>query len=84
MLGITMSLQGDLDLGKIEVEVECPRCSFYVPIWVKQAKLGDIVICRGCKANIRLDDHMNSVRKAVRSVQRAMDDLRKTLSTFGR
>ena len=26
--------------------------------------LRDVVICRGCKANIQLDDGMNSVRRA--------------------
>ena len=52
------------NLDKIEVEVECPRCGFGNPVWLRQARLRDVVICRGCKANIQLDDGMNTVRKA--------------------
>lgn len=84
MLGIEMKLEGDINLDNIEVEVECPRCSFANTIWLRQARLRDVVICRGCKANIQLDDSMNSVRKARHSVRRAMQDLRDTIAKFNR
>jgi hypothetical protein len=33
---------------------------------IGQAKVRDVVICRGCKAVIRLDDYMNECRVALR------------------
>lgn len=68
-----------LDLDTIEIELQCPECGFYNPILIKQARLRDVIICRGCKSNIRLDDQMNTVRKAVRDVNQAVSDLLKKL-----
>ncbi len=84
MLKLEMKLEGDINMDKFEVEVDCPRCSFGNPIWLKQARLRDVVICRGCKANIQLDDSMNTVRKAYRSIRRAMQDLRETVEQINR
>lgn len=79
-----MKFEGDINLDEFEVEVECPHCNFANSIWLRQARLRDVVICRGCKANIRLDDGMNSVRKAYRSIRRTMADLRQTIAKFNR
>lgn len=68
-----------INFDKTEVDVTCPRCDFYNPIYLKQARLRDVIICRGCKVNIRLDDQMNETRKAVRSLRRAMDELQATI-----
>jgi hypothetical protein len=84
MHGIEMKLEGDINLDNFEVEIECPRCEFANEIWLGQARLRGVVICRGCKANIQLDDSMNSVRKARRSIRRAMQDLRDTIAKFNR
>lgn len=62
-------------IDPVEIDVPCPKCDFSNPIWIKQARLRDVIICRGCKSNIQLDDHMNEVRNVVRSVRRAFDDL---------
>ena len=79
-----MKADGDINLDKIEVNVDCPRCNFANPIWLRQARLRDVVICRGCKANIQLDDGMNTVRKAYRSIRRAMQGFRDTVEKFNR
>jgi hypothetical protein len=84
MLKLGMKLEGDINIDKFEVEVDCPRCNFANPIWLRQARLRDVVICRGCKANIQLDDNMNTVRKAYRSIRRSMQDLRETVERFNR
>lgn len=68
-----------LDLDMIEIEIQCPECNFYNYIFIKQARLRDVVICRGCKSNIQLDDQMNSVRKTVRDINQALSDLEKAL-----
>lgn len=68
-----------LNFDKHKIEVQCPECSFYNPIWLKQARLRDVIICRGCKSNIRLDDQMNETRKAIRSIRRAMREFEQSL-----
>lgn len=68
-----------IDLDKHTVEVPCPDCGFYNPIYLRQARLRDVVICRGCKCNIQLDDHMNECRKAIQRFKQAMDTLRNSL-----
>ena len=72
-----------IDIGREEIEIQCPGCHFYNPIFIRQARLRDVIICRGCKRNIRLNDHMNEVRKAERQLRQAFEDLEDTLSDFG-
>ena len=64
-----------IEIGDYEVEIHCPRCDFHNPIFIKQARLRDVVICRGCKNNIQLDDHMNQVRKVERDVKKQFEQL---------
>jgi hypothetical protein len=71
------------DVGEVEIEIDCPKCGFYNPIYIKQARLRDVIICRGCKRNIQLEDHLNQVRKAERSLRDAFDDLSSTLDNIG-
>jgi hypothetical protein len=68
-----------MDLDNIEIEIRCPKCNFYNYIKIKQARLRDVIICRGCKSNIQLDDQMNEVRKSVRSFRSAIEDLENSL-----
>jgi len=84
MFRLSISLQGDIRVDAFEIEVECPRCQFHNPAWLKQARLRDVIICRGCKSNIQLDDSMNTVRKAHHSIRRAMNDLRETVARINR
>jgi len=81
---LSIKLEGDIRVDAFEVEVECPRCQFQNPIWLKQARLRDVIICRGCKSNIQLADSINTVRKAHHSIRRAMNDLRETVSKINR
>lgn len=73
-----------LDIDKFEVEIDCPGCGFGNPILLGQARLRDVVICRGCKSNIQLDDSMNTVRKARQRLRRAFRDLEDTLARLNR
>jgi hypothetical protein len=46
MIKLEMKLEGDIHLDKFEVEIDCPGCGFTNPIWLKQARLRDVIICR--------------------------------------
>lgn len=71
-----------INLDQFEFEVDCPRCSFATKIFYRDARLRDVLICRGCKANIQLDDHMNQCRKARRQVNTAMEELEDALASL--
>lgn len=67
------------NLDKHAIDFPCPHCGFYNSIFFIQAQLRDVVICRGCKSNIQLDDHMNECRKARQSLRRALQRLESSL-----
>ena len=73
MLSISAKVDG------AEIHVECPRCGFANPVWLRQVRLRDVVICRGCKCNIQLEDHMNTFRKAREDLARQIRELQRTL-----
>ncbi len=68
-----------VNLDKHTMEFACPYCGFYNAIFFIQARLRDVIICRGCKSNIHLDDHMNECRKARQSLRRALRSLESSL-----
>lgn len=73
-----------IDLDSVDLDIECPNCSFFNKIKYRDARLRDVVICRGCKSNIQLDDHMNECRRARRAVLAAFADLERSLSGLSR
>lgn len=73
-----------LKLDNHRVDISCPRCKFLNKVSLKQVRIGDIVICRGCKINIRLEDHRRSTHKANRELQRAMNAMFDELSKIGK
>lgn len=73
-----------IDLDRMPLDVPCPNCKFDNRIFYRQARLRDVTICRGCKANISLDDHMNQCRKARQEVNRAIQELQQTLASLSK
>ena len=71
-----------LNLDNEHIDFPCPRCNFYNDVSLKQVRLRDVTICRGCKSNIRLDDQMNETKKAIRSIRRAFKELEKTINNM--
>lgn len=69
-----------INLDRFEFEVECPKCSFASKIFYRDARLRDVLICRGCKANIQLNDHMNECRKARRQFHTAIQELEEAIA----
>lgn len=73
-----------LDLDRVQLDFECPACRFGFRAHFREARLRKIVICRGCKASIQLDDRMNQCRKARRQVAKALQELEETLAKFNK
>jgi len=83
-IGLNIEINGNLNIDSFEVEIECPHCVFFNPIRIKQARLRETIICRGCKNNIRLDDSMNTVRKARRRLLGQFNQLKRQLDRINR
>jgi hypothetical protein len=67
------------NLDKQKFEFECKRCRFWNEALLGQVRQRDVVICRGCKTNMLLDDHLNEYRKTARSFQQALTKLSSVL-----
>lgn len=61
------------------VEIECPKCKFKTKVRLKQVRVNDIVICRGCKRNVQLQDHRRSFHKAEQLLRRKLQALSTTI-----
>ena len=70
-----------LNIDYSTIEIACPKCQFITPVSIRQIRLRDVVICRGCKRNLQLEDHLNSVRAAQRSISHALQDLEDALGS---
>jgi hypothetical protein len=70
------------NLDRQRIDIECPRCRFRSRVFLRQIRLCDVIVCGGCKGNIRLVDHMSTFRKADRRIGAAVDGLISTLRNF--
>lgn len=78
---ITVKVTGTFSsLGRKRIEVPCPQCNLHT--WVTFAEIlrRDFTVCRGCHANILLEDHLGAVKNAVRRIDAAFDSLLKAFS----
>jgi hypothetical protein len=69
-----------MNLDAAELELVCPRCGFVNEFTFGQARLRDVIICRGCKSNIHLDDVDGSVQQAKMAIEAAIEGLKLALS----
>ena len=77
------SVSSVFDIDGLSADLECPSCRFSNRFTIKQARIRDVLICRGCHVNVRLDDDGNTVRRTHSRVRRALVDLEETLKAAG-
>ena len=82
LMSVSLDETDELSIRKQAFEFQCPGCGFYTKATIRQARVRDVVICRGCKADIWLDDQMNSCRKAISSVRRQFRRLEREISNL--
>jgi len=68
-----------VNADRFRVRFNCPGCEFSNSASFRAVRLRQTMICCGCKTDIQLEDHMNSVRRAVRRMRRMMARLQDTL-----
>ncbi|HAB16733.1 MAG TPA: hypothetical protein DCE44_09820 [Verrucomicrobiales bacterium] len=64
-----------INLDRERIYIECPRCDFWARPFLRQIRHHEIIVCGGCKANIRLDDYLGTLRKAHSRANRALEEL---------
>jgi len=65
------------DFDSIPIEVPCPICGLHTWVTIGAIRRRDFAICRGCHANILLEDHLGSFQRFTRKTERI-------LKNFGR
>ena len=76
MFSIEMSIEAP-DFDKHTIEIQCPYCELHTWVRLGEIRRREITICRGCHANIRLEDHMGQFQRFIRKFE-------KMISNFGR
>ena len=71
-----------IDLGKETIDISCPGCDFNNTVYLKQVRLRNVIICRGCKANIRLNDYLCETKKAIHGLNKVLRNLLKPQKEF--
>jgi hypothetical protein len=77
MFKLSVSIGRWPSLDRHQVEIKCPRCRLHTWVSFAQARRRDVVVCRGCHANIALRDDRASVHRAVRLIDTAFENLLK-------
>lgn len=71
-----------VSLDKVSIDINCPNCGFFNSIFIKQARLEDVIICRGCKYNIHLSDQMAECQKAIKRINKQLIELTESIQSF--
>jgi hypothetical protein len=73
---IKLTVSGSFpDLDRHWIEVECPHCRLETPALLRDVRIGGVIICRGCKANIRLVDHLGGYQRARQRFAQAFEQM---------
>lgn len=76
MFSISMSVSIP-NLDNIPLDVDCPVCRLELRAQLRDVRLGRVLVCRGCKRNVHMIDHMNQLRVFKQRFERI-------LNSFGR
>lgn len=73
-----------IDISKQKIDFKCPNCNKGLRISLAQVSREEVIICTQCKQEIKLKDSEGSTRKGIRDINKAFDDLEKTIKSFGK
>ncbi|MGD0012439.1 MAG: hypothetical protein ABSE93_28350 [Terriglobia bacterium] len=62
MLSVSYSVKVSIpNLDSLAFEIKCPICRLHTWTDFGEARRDDYVICRGCHANIKFEDHLGGL-----------------------
>jgi hypothetical protein len=73
-----------IDLSKIWLDIECPRCHYGIQIQMIDVKCEKTIFCHNCKITIELSDNEGSVHSGIDKISSSLNELENTLKKFGR
>jgi hypothetical protein len=74
-LRMKITVTGALKLPDIDrrwIDIDCPTCRLATPASLGDVRLGNVIICRGCKLNIRLIDHIGEYHRMRRKLEQTL------------
>jgi len=63
------------DFDRVRIEVPCPICGLHTWVSLGEIRRRDLAVCRGCHANILLEDHLGGIHRFVRGTERVFRSL---------
>ena len=73
-----------IELNNIWIDFNCPKCGYTIHVQLVDAKSESIVFCHNCKANIQMKDDNASAHKGINDINKAFEELNKTLKNLGK
>ncbi len=75
---LSLSIQVSFpNLDRRWIELPCPYCRLETAVTLGDVRRCGIAICRGCHANIHLEDHLGCYQRAKRQIEAAFAQLSK-------
>lgn len=68
MLNISFNVEMP-DLNRHEIEIQCPICKLHNWVKLGEIRRGDFLVCRGCHANVHLEDHLGAVQRFIKQFE---------------
>ncbi len=62
-----------------QTEIQCPLCSYYVMISLRELHEERTIICRGCHSSLHLRNEGNGLQE----LEESLEELTSVLSRFG-
>lgn len=73
---VSISIQVDIpNFDRVPIEIPCPICELHTWVTIGEIRRRDFTICRGCHANILLEDHLGSMHRSIRQLEKALKSL---------
>jgi transposase-like protein len=74
MLNFSITIQLP-DLDRHEIEIDCPICKLSNWVKIGEIRRRDYVVCRGCHANLLLEDHLGQVQRFTQEFEHLFKEL---------
>jgi len=69
-----------INLDEAKININCPKCGFANSVTLGDIRVQKVIICRGCKVNIRLVDKNASLNKVKKDIDDSIESLKKSLN----
>jgi hypothetical protein len=73
MFSVSWSVKVNIpDLDRLTFEIQCPNCRLHTWTTFGEARRGGYLICRGCHANIKFEDHLGGLHRSKEGIEQML------------